>query len=139
MIYFSTSVTFFCSRTIKEDMPSGRSLFSLFTEIISSSLHILSRICHTFSSAFSFFSSQLLFLPLHSHSFSCVHLGPAPLAPLGAPPCRRASGCCSSLPLVSAPCPTCLSGPGRLQARLSGSNAIVCSAALHLIPSNGLA
>lgn len=60
-------------------------------------------------------------------------------SPPGAPPCRRASGCCSSLPLVSAPCPTCLSGPGRLQARLSGSTAIVCLAALHLIPSDGLA
>ncbi|AWP14657.1 Hypothetical protein SMAX5B_017737 [Scophthalmus maximus] len=37
------------------------------------------------------------------------------------------------------PCPTCLSGPGRLQARLSGSTAIVCSAALRLIPGDGLA
>lgn len=58
--------------------------------------------------------------------------------PPWAPPCRRACGCCS-LPLVSAPCPTCLSGPGRLQARLSGSMAIVCLAALRLIPCDGLA
>lgn len=69
----------------------------------------------------------------------CLHLGPVPRPLQGPPPCRLASGCCSSLLLVSAPCLTCLSGPGRLQARLSGSTAIVCLAALCLFPGDGLA
>lgn len=100
-------------------------LYVLLGSLLFSSLHLTSSFFSIYICCFStpphpisscFFS----FLP-----FSLPPSWPRSLSPPGAPPCRRASGCRSSLPLVSALCPTCLSGPGRLQARLSGSTAIV--------------
>lgn len=94
----------------------------------------LERALHYSSAAMSFVSSHPLLPRSCSSTLSSSHyLGPDPLASPGAPPCRQPSPCCRQpSPSVSA-LPTCLSRPARLQGRLSGSTAIVCLAALHLI------
>lgn len=118
-------------------IPDSRHCLQLFFRCMILSLSITHFNFHLLPSHFCL-PTPLFHFPYFPPS-SLPQSWPRSPSPPGAPPCRRASGCCSSLPLVSAPCPTCLSGPGRLQARLSGSTAIVCLAALHLIPSDGLA